>query len=258
MSARPMLPAPMIAMEWSESTLGALSACPASIKARQPHALEPERLDLADDLLELVEVDGLGDVAVGMVLVTKVDVRLGGGRRQDDHRNPPELGIFLDLPEDLAAMLAGKVQIEEHQVGPRRSGVRALTAQKGHGLDPVLDDVDLGLGAAAPERYLSEVDVGRIVLDEEDVSGSRVDSHGKREDREIPGMRVVNPETDAVPRAAFYGISALLLHSLCTDEGHPKERAACRLPETATYGGSRTARPGTSRRSAGRTPRWAR
>src|SRR5688500_18850513 len=128
-------------------------ARPASIMPGQLHALKPERLDLADDLLELVEVDGLGDVAVGMVLVAEIDVRLGGGRRQDDHRYALELGVLLDLPEDLVAVLAGQVQVQQHQIGPWRRRVGSFPAQERHGLDPVLDDVDLGLRVAPPKRH---------------------------------------------------------------------------------------------------------
>jgi hypothetical protein len=37
--------------------------------------------------------------------------------------------------------------------------------------------VDLALGAPPPERHLGEIDVGGIVLDEEDVAGPHAHDH---------------------------------------------------------------------------------
>ena len=74
-------------------------------------------------LHELLEIHRLGDVAVGVQVVGLEDVLLGLGGGQDHHRDAPQLGVGLDLRQHLAAVLAGQVQVQQDQVGPRGVGV---------------------------------------------------------------------------------------------------------------------------------------
>src|SRR5689334_19733681 len=54
---------------------------------RKPDHLDEELVDLADRAHELVHVDGLGHVGVGVQLVALEDVLLGRRRRQHDDRD---------------------------------------------------------------------------------------------------------------------------------------------------------------------------
>src|SRR5699024_6404759 len=95
---------------------------------RQAHDGDEEVVDLADDLNELIEVDRLGDVGVGVQTVAThyVLLRLGGG--EHDHGDVGELVVALDLLEDFAAGRWGRVEVGQEQGGAGSVGELLLTA----------------------------------------------------------------------------------------------------------------------------------
>src|ERR1051325_3594767 len=133
---------------------------------------QPEVFDGGNHLHELSEVDGFGDVAVGveMIGVENVFVGLGGG--EDDNRNPPEVGIFFNLGEDFATVFPRKVQVEENEVGARGVGEFAFLAQVGEGFDAIGDPAHIMGNAGFANGFPGEAGIARIVLDEEDLYGS--------------------------------------------------------------------------------------
>src|SRR3972149_108438 len=109
----------------------------------QLHDCEPEVLDRLHHLRELVQVHGFRYVGVRMVIVAPDDVLFRRGSRQDDHGNPLEVGILFDLGQDFAPVLSRHVQIEQDEIGARRSTELRLLAQISHGFDSVVDGVDV-------------------------------------------------------------------------------------------------------------------
>jgi len=112
-------------------------------------------------------------------LVGAQDVLLVRGGGEDHHRDPLELGVALHRGEHLAPVHARKVQVEQDEVGPLRGGVLALAPQEAHGLLAVADDVEVVGELRLLERSSGEHDVGRVVLDEEDLGqvGCALDGH---------------------------------------------------------------------------------
>ena len=85
---------------------------------------EPEVVDPLHHPDELLHVHRLGDVRIGVQIVAPQTSRLGVGGRQHDHRDRAQRGVGLDLAQQLAAVHARKVEVQQDQVGSR--GVRVL------------------------------------------------------------------------------------------------------------------------------------
>ena len=76
------------------------------------------------------------------------------------------------------AVLAGEVEVEQHEVGARRVGVLALAAQELERLDAVGDDVQRVVDLVVLERLADEDHVAGVVLDEQDLDDVQVLVHG--------------------------------------------------------------------------------
>src|SRR6058998_2534802 len=85
--------------------------------------VEPEVLDRADHLKELIDTEWLGHVTVRVERIAPGDVFLGRGRGEDDDRDLLELLVLLDLPEQVAPVPLGQVEIQEDDVGSRTCAV---------------------------------------------------------------------------------------------------------------------------------------
>jgi hypothetical protein len=108
------------------------------LRLRKANHLDEELVDLADRPHELIDVDRLCDVGVGVQLVALEDVFLRGGGGEHDHGDVAEVGVGLDLLEQLAAVVLGQIQVEQDQVGLGRVGVGAPLVQKVQTLLPSL------------------------------------------------------------------------------------------------------------------------
>src|SRR5690606_3518943 len=84
---------------------------------RQLDDREPEILDRLDHVDELVQVHRLGHIAVRVEVVRAHDVLLRFRTRQDYHWYIAQRRVRLDLLEHLPAILLGKVEVEQDQVG---------------------------------------------------------------------------------------------------------------------------------------------
>src|SRR5213592_4306139 len=69
-----------------------------SLLRRQLDGVEPEVLDRADHLKELIDTEWLGHVTVRVERIAPGDVFLGRGGGEDDDRDLLEQLVFLDLP----------------------------------------------------------------------------------------------------------------------------------------------------------------
>ena len=127
-----------------------------------------ELVDLPDGRDELLHVHRLGDVRVGVQLVAAQDVLLGRGGGQDHHRHVGELGVRLDLLQDLPPVVLGQVEVEQDQVDLRRGGVRAAAVQEVQGLFAVPRHVQPVADLVVLERFPGHQLVAGVVLNEQD------------------------------------------------------------------------------------------
>src|SRR5713226_1198098 len=144
---------------------------------RQLHDGQPEVLDRLDHGNQLLDIQRLGDVAVGVEVVSAGDVCLCLGGGQDDDGNPTEIHVPLDLRQDFAAVLARHVEVEQDEIGPGGAGERILSPEVGERLDAVGHDVQPVADLRLRQRLLHEPRVASIVLNEEDVDGLSNDLH---------------------------------------------------------------------------------
>ena len=70
--------------------------------------------------------------------------------------------------QDFYAVVLRQVQVEHHQVGRRRFGIRTLSANEGHRFGAILHQGQLAVEAGALECPTQEIDIGRIVLDQQE------------------------------------------------------------------------------------------
>jgi PAS domain S-box-containing protein len=117
-----------------------------------------------------LEINRFDDVAVGAEIVTAGDVPIGIRRRQDDHRNTPELVLTLEDAEDLAAVLPRQIEIEQNE--GRMIGLRPVrrAGEEFDRLDAVPGDRQFNIEFRRAERFARQVDIRCIVLDEKDVN----------------------------------------------------------------------------------------
>src|ERR1051325_1709818 len=145
---------------------------------RERHHGQPENVDRLHHRDELLEVDRLRDVAVGVQVVAlqHVLLRLGGGEHH--HRNAAQMLIGLDLLQHFAAVLLRQVQVEQDDVGARRILVLAALVQKLHGVDTVLRPVQLVIDLAFLQRLARQALIARVVLHQQDLNGRAAIHHG--------------------------------------------------------------------------------
>lgn len=126
---------------------------------------DPELLDGVDERRVLVRVVGLVQVGVRVEVVRAEDVavRLRGGEHDD--RDMAQLGVLLDLGEDLAAVLAREIEVEKDQIDLGDFRMGAPAPHEVHGLDAVAREVDVHADAGAVERLLRHARVPLVVLD---------------------------------------------------------------------------------------------
>src|SRR5439155_21073263 len=146
----------------------------------QPDGREPEVLDRADHLKELINTEWLGHVTVRVERIAPRDVVLGRGRGEDDDRDLLELLVFLDLPEQVAPVPLGQVEIQEDDVGSRTCGVCPFAVEEGRRLQAIRNDVQIVANLAFAQSLSRQPHVAGIVLYEENFHSLPADSvaHG--------------------------------------------------------------------------------
>jgi hypothetical protein len=116
---------------------------------------------------ELVEVNGLGHIAINMEVVRAENV-LFRLRRGDNHDwDAPEGGIGLDFRKNLPAIHLREVEIKKNDIRAKGVFIRGFISEIGQGADPVPQDIQVVPDLAVFESLTSETNVPRIVLDQE-------------------------------------------------------------------------------------------
>jgi hypothetical protein len=133
---------------------------------------KPEIFDTPDETLELLKVDRLAEVTVGLELITFHDIHFGFGSGQDDSGDAFQVVVSLDVRENLPAILLREVQVQEDEVRPWRIDVRALTLQIGQGFDTIDRYMQVDQYVGFTESFLSQADVSGAVLDQKNFPGN--------------------------------------------------------------------------------------
>ena len=108
------------------------------------------------------------DVTVGPQFVTALNVLCGLRRAEDHDRDPAQSGVGFHFGQDGTSILAGQVQVQQHQVGTSGGGVFALAAQIGHGFGPIADRIDIGRPRALGQGVDGQVQIGGIVIHQQE------------------------------------------------------------------------------------------
>ena len=108
---------------------------------------------------KLIEIEGLGDVTIGMEVVGPDNVLLRLGGRDDYDGCTSEHAIALDLRQHLPSVLLGQVEIKQYQVGGRFGLVFAFMPEKGHGFYAIVDDVQVDLKLGVFKSLLGEAHI---------------------------------------------------------------------------------------------------
>jgi len=84
-------------------------------------------------------------------------------------RNPFELRVTLDLAEELAAVRAGNIEIEEDHIGARGVGVFAFAPQERQRLDAAAHGARLQIEPRFLEPLQRQADVCGVFFNQQDV-----------------------------------------------------------------------------------------
>src|SRR6266702_3200937 len=103
---------------------------------------------------------------------------LGIRCREDHDRDPLPARLLADPHEDIAAVEFGQSQVQEDQVGPGHAPVRPLPSQERKRLHTIPHDPDAVLQLGALQGAPGQLDVARVVFDEQDVDRCRAPDHG--------------------------------------------------------------------------------
>src|SRR5579883_703871 len=143
-----------------------------------------EKAEPLDGLDEPLIVHGLGDVDAAPQLVAALDLPrvVGGGQHDDGDQGGPRVG--LELAEDLDAVDARHLDVQQHQ--HRLAGIAArvvpLAPEEVQGFLAVLEAME-AIGQPGPLQVaLDQAGVAVIVFGEHDQE--RLDGHGERPPRD--------------------------------------------------------------------------
>ena len=139
---------------------------------RQFHDREPKILDLLDRSDELIHVNRLGHVAVGVAVVRLQLVSFGARTGHDHDGDALQVWILLDFLEYFSTVHSRQVEIEQDQIRPRHRHLLALTAEDGHRHLALLDVAYVVEQLPLAERFLRQPRVGRAVFHQKDFDGS--------------------------------------------------------------------------------------
>src|SRR4051812_46051271 len=99
-----------------------------------------------------------------MKSIASQDVLLGGGSGEYHDRNVVQVGVGLDLLEQLPAVVLRQVQVEQNQVWPGCVRERAASIEEVEALFAVVGHVEVVLDLVVLEGFPCDELVTRVVL----------------------------------------------------------------------------------------------
>src|SRR5215831_3621181 len=136
------------------------------------HDAEPEIVDRSNDILQLLKIERLDDIAIRIELVTLDDIHVGARAGQDHDGNLGQIRRALDLGQHLAPVLARQVQVEQDQVRSDLIAIGRLLPQHLQGLLAILCNMQTVGELAVLQRDLRQQHVAFVVLDQQQLRGS--------------------------------------------------------------------------------------
>lgn len=134
---------------------------------RQAGETQPELCHRLHDGRKILEISRLAQVTVRPKFVAARNVGSRLRRGEDNHWDSREPGFRPEFLQHRPAILTGQVQIEDHQIRDGRIGVISLMAQKRERFDPVVDAADMKMQLARAQDFPGKVNVGRVVVDQQ-------------------------------------------------------------------------------------------
>jgi hypothetical protein len=126
--------------------------------------LRPKAPDLAEGGEILVEMHGLGHVAIGVAVVGLKDVALMARTAEDHHWYGGESRVRFDALQEVVPAEPGQVEIQQDEV---RKRVRLEMAQCGA---TIPDDVDFRARGDLTEGLANQDSISGVIFDNENTS----------------------------------------------------------------------------------------
>ena len=143
----------------------------------EAHHLDEEIVDLVNDIHELFEANGFGDVGIGVQSVAAQNVFLGGRGGEDNDGDVAQLRIGFDLFKQLVAVVFRQVQVEQDQIRPWRALMRTALVKVIETFLSIVGNTQGVLNLVVFEGFPSDEDVSGIVFDEQDVDTAEIRCH---------------------------------------------------------------------------------
>src|SRR3984957_11583388 len=144
---------------------------------REAYDLDEELVDLSNDVHELFEANGFGDVGVRVESVAAQNVFLSGRGGQHNNGDEAQVRIGFDLFKQLVAIVFRQVQVEQDQIRPGRALVRSTLVQIVQTFLPVACNTQSVVNLVVFEGFPSDEDVAGIVFDKQDLDWATCRGH---------------------------------------------------------------------------------
>lgn len=135
----------------------------------QAHRGEPEGAHRIDHIHVLIEVRGLRDEAIGVLVVRGGNIFEVFRRGHHDHRNAAQEGIGFDLRENLMSAFFRKVEVQEDDSGNARIFVGRLLAHVVERRLAIGHDMKIVRNFSLLEDLNHELNISLVVFDQKDV-----------------------------------------------------------------------------------------
>lgn len=122
--------------------------------------------DVSADLKEIVQIEGLQEVAVRLQAKCLRTVGRGSRGGKNCYRNIGEVRLFTNGGENIGPSSFRQIEVEDNQIGRGAAGVSGFGLHKPHRFRAVLKNGQLECQSGAGERVPDEVDIGGIIFRE--------------------------------------------------------------------------------------------
>ena len=121
--------------------------------------------------MELLKIDWLDQIAVGMIVVRFGLVGLGCGRGQDHDRDGSQLLVRLELGEHFMSVNLRELEVQKNDIGLGAVCIVSFASQIRERLRPVVDAIHPVGDLIVGQRHLHQLGVGVVVFHQEKTDG---------------------------------------------------------------------------------------
>lgn len=116
---------------------------------------------------EIIQVDRLTQVAIGVQFIGSANVALGIGRGKNSDRNNAQLVVLFDLAKNVPGIGLRQIEIQKDQLGRRGVRIFALLLQKQKRFITIHSNLKCHGRLHIAQSLSHQANVARIVLDDE-------------------------------------------------------------------------------------------